>query len=249
MAIFGIPAVVLMAIIVYTQTRKVQPSEQKMSGSVRGTQAGNPATRVNPVDGLTYVFIPPGKFTMGCSPGDHECDNDENPPHAEQIESGFWLGQTEVTQAAWRKLNGSENNPSRFQDDQLPVENVEWRQAQKYCNDVGGRLPAEKEWEYAARAGTTGTRYGNLDAIAWYAGNSGDKTHPVAVKQPNAFGLYDMLGNVWEWTADNYDSGNKVVRGGSWVVDARFVRASVRGRVGPADRGDFLGFRCVGEFR
>jgi formylglycine-generating enzyme required for sulfatase activity len=208
--------------------------------------------RVNPKDGLTYVWIPPlpasGTFIMGCSPGDTQCDSDEKPPHAEQIANGFWLGQTEVTQAAWKKVNGGEN-PSHFRGDQLPVESVDWNQASAYCKAIGGRLPTEKEWEYAARAGTTGARYGPIDAIAWYSGNSSATTHPVGLKLPNAFRLYDMLGNVWEWTADDYAGEGEVVRGGSWVSGSEYVRASVRSRDEPSGRGNFLGFRCVGEFR
>ena len=204
-------------------------------------------TKVNPVDGLTYVFIPPGNFIMGCSPDDTECYDDEKPPHAEQIANGFWLGQTEVTQAAWAKVNGS--NPSYFKSDQLPVENVDWSQAGDYCKATGGRLPSEKEWEYAARARTTGPRYGPLNDVAWYSGNSGETTHPVGLKQADAFGLYDMLGNVWEWTADDYDAESKVVRGGSWIGSIGGVRASVRARFEPSRRNDNVGFRCVGEFR
>ena len=101
---------------------------------------------------------------MGCSPGDNECDSDEKPPHAVQIANGFWLGQTEVTQAAWKKVMN--DNPSNFKSDQLPVEQVDWTQAGNYCKAIGGRLPTEKEWEYAARGGTTGPRYGPLDAVA-----------------------------------------------------------------------------------
>jgi len=191
-------------------------------------------TRVHPVDGLTYVYIPPGKFMMGCSPGDSECRDNEKPPHEEEIADGFWLCQAPVTQAAWAKVKGG--NPSHFKGDQLPVEQVNWTEAGEYCKAVGGRLPTETEWEYAARAGTTGPLYGSLDAVAWYPGNSGGTTHSVGLKQPNAFGLYDMLGNVWEWTSDNYDAEHKVVRGGSWVDYTGYVRASVRGGVGPTGR-------------
>jgi formylglycine-generating enzyme required for sulfatase activity/energy-coupling factor transporter ATP-binding protein EcfA2 len=205
-------------------------------------------TRVNSVDGLVYVFIPPGNFVMGCSPGDTECDSNEKPPHAEQIAVGFWLGQTEVTQAAWKKVNGGAN-PSHFKSDLLPVENVDWNQAGAYCNAIGGRLPTEKEWEYAARAGSTASRYGVLDAVAWYSDNSAGTTHPVGLKQANAWGLYDMLGNVWEWTASNYDAGDRVDRGASWQSYNRDIRTSVRWANVPSGRGNNLGFRCEAEFR
>jgi formylglycine-generating enzyme required for sulfatase activity len=202
-------------------------------------------TRIHPKDGLTYVWIPPGSFTMGCSPGDTECSDDEKPAHAEQIATGFWLSQTEVTQAAWKRVMN--NNPSHFKGDQLPVESVDWNQASVYCQSIGGRLPTEKEWEYAARAGATGPRYGALDAIAWYSDNSGGKTHPVGLKPANAYGLYDMLGNVWEWTS-GYSYGTRVLRGGAWENSPEVVRVSVRLRVEPANRNNGIGFRCVGEF-
>ena len=225
--------------------QKSRVQEQRDAAEAMLSAESKRRTRVNAVDGLTYVFVRPGAFTMGCSPGDNECRDNEKPPHAEQLANGFWLAQTEVTQAAWKKVMS--NNPSVFKSDQLPVENVDWSQAGEYCRAIGGRLPTEKEWEYAARAGATGARYGPLDAVAWYDNNSGGTTHPVGLKQANAFGLYDMLGNVWEWTADHYDPAGlyKVARGGSWFVDSWLVRASVRNRVGPAGRGSDIGFRCV----
>lgn len=215
-------------------------------------------TRVNAKDDLTYVWIPAGSFRMGCSPWDTECDDAEKPAHAEQIADGFWLGQTEVTQAAWKKVNGGDN-PSRFKGDQLPVENVNWNQASAYCKAIGGRLPTEKQWEYAARAGTTGSRYSSLDDIAWYSANSGVTTHPVSLKQANAFELYDMLGNVWEWVNDYWAAypdgrvyacaGCRAKRGGSWGTGTRNVRASVRIWDEPTMGDEYTGFRCVGEFR
>ncbi len=139
------------------------------------------------------------------------------------------------------------SNPSHFKGAQLPVESVDWNQAAEYCRRVGGRLPTEKEWEYAARAGSTGARYGALDAVAWHGGNSGNTTHPVGQKQANAWGLYDMLGNVWEWTADDYNSERKVLRGGSWSVIIRYVRVSFRDGLMPALSDVNAGFRCVWE--
>jgi len=204
-------------------------------------------TRINPADGLPYVYIAPGRFTMGCSPGDGYCESDEK-PHAESIDSGFWLGQTEVTQAAWKRVNHG-SNPSHFKGDDLPVESVNWDDAAGYCKAVGGRLPTEKEWEYAARGESTGAIYGPPGEIAWYAGNSAGTTHPVGRMKPNAFGLYDMLGNVWEWTADNYNDRRKSVRGGSWSNGINVLRVSYRERGEPNGSSVILGFRCLAEAR
>jgi formylglycine-generating enzyme required for sulfatase activity len=215
--------------------------------------------KVNPKDGLTYVWIPPGTFMMGCSPGDNECFPDEKPAHQVTITKGYWLGQTPVTQQAYQRVTGQD--PSHFKGANLPVETVNWNEAQSYCSAIGGRLPTEAEWEYAARAGSTGARYGNLDEIAWYAQNSGSKTHEVAQKAPNAWGLYDMLGNLWQSTADrygDYQSGAqsdppgavgdqyRALRGGSWSNNARYVRVSDRDG-GGGGRVSGIGLRCVGE--
>ena len=228
---------------------KWKAQEQQDTVSLAVPASSKVQTRVNPLDGLTYVYIPPGEFTMGCSPGDTECHDNEEPAHHERIAEGFWLSQTPVTQAAWKKVMG--NNPSHLKGDQLPVESVDWDQAASYCKAVAGRLPTEKEWEYAARAGTTSARYGPLDEVAWYRGNSGGRKHAVGSKQPNAFGLYDMLGSVWEWTADNYDAAGRyrVLRGGSFNNLTGGVRASGRLRVEPTRHSRGIGFRCVAEFR
>ena len=203
-------------------------------------------TQVNPTDGQTYVWIQPGKFSMGCSPGDSECFADEKPAKEVTIAKGFWMGQTEVTQGAYQKVMG--NNPANVKGDKRPVENVSWNDATAYCGKAGVRLPTEEEWEYAARGGTTGARYAQLDDIAWYNGNSGGRTHDVMTRTPNAFGLYDVLGNVWEWTASSYNqSGNKVLRGGSWDASARSARVSFRSGVNPGFGTDDDGFRCAGD--
>jgi formylglycine-generating enzyme required for sulfatase activity len=146
----------------------------------------------------------------------------------------------------------------------MPIVNVTWDDAQAYCGWMGGRLPTEAEWEYAARGGSTEARYGPIDEIAWYISNSGGQTHDVTQKRRNGFGLYDMLGNVWEWANDWYDdkyyqsspsqdppgptNGQlRVLRGGSWYDSPGSVRVSDRGRGGPASRDGYGGFRCGGE--
>lgn len=227
-------------------------------GNSPSPKAGD--AKVNPKDGLRYVWIPPGSFTEGCSPGDKECYEDETPTHKITLTRGFWLSQTEVTQAAFQKL--MEYNPSIFEGPNLPVESVSWIEADEYCQKIGGRLPSEAEWEYAARAGTTGARYGNLDDIAWYWNNSDYKSHPVGQKKPNAFGLYDMLGNVVEWTHTWYTVEHNVetinptgpstaeyksLRGGGWWDEPDLVRVSYRRRFETGDEDYNIGFRCVSE--
>jgi TonB family protein len=204
-------------------------------------------TMVRPQDGQRYVWIPPGSFTMGCSPGDTECRDNEKPPHEQRIARGFWLGETEVTQAAYRRVTG--DNPSAHKDDQLPVERVVWEAARDYCVTIGGRIPSEAQWEYAARGGTDQARYADLDAVAWHSGNSDGMTHLVAQKQPNAFGLFDMLGNVAEWVADSYQGSlYKIIRGGDARANPTEARASFRLNRAPSRVGNATGFRCAGDW-
>jgi formylglycine-generating enzyme required for sulfatase activity len=220
--------------------------------------------RMNPMDGQEYVWIPPGEFEIGCSPGDKECKGGERGRHSVtvRITHGFWLGQAEVTQTAYEKSVGHELFP--FKGSQHPVEGVNWYEARQYCEAAGGRLPTEAEWEYAARACSIDARYGVLDAIAWYSSNSGSQTHPVRQKLPNSWGLYDMLGNVKEWVADWYgdsyyqtlpslatdpegpSSGvHRVLRGGCWDDGPKDVRGSSRDFSIPSNRGVGYGFRCA----
>jgi formylglycine-generating enzyme required for sulfatase activity len=240
-----------------------------------------------------YVRIEPGEFTMG-SPEDELGRFGEETQHRVTVTRAFALKATEVTQAEWRAVMGTD--PSGFADcgETCPVEMVSWFDAVDYVNRVsdaeglprcyaddadrtfagldctGYRLPTEAEWEYAARAGTqtafhTGvnTQTGcnddpNLNLAGWYCGNSGDTTHPVGQKQVNAWGLYDMHGNVWEWVHDwygDYPAGdvvdplgaaagfNRVVRGGSWDTDALFARAASRSGLNPDFRFNYYGFR------
>ena len=161
---------------------------------------------------IEFVRIAPGEFVMGCSTGDEACDEDEKPAHRVQITKAFEIGKFEVTQAQWQAVMGS--NPSTIKGDDRPVETVSKTEAQDFLARLNARndgyryrLPTEAEWEYAARAGgTQPTSLPSLDEVASYAGNSEDETHPVGQKKPNAWGLYDMLGNVREWVADMYRS-------------------------------------------
>jgi formylglycine-generating enzyme required for sulfatase activity len=207
---------------------------------------------------------------MGCSSGDSSCADDEKPPHKVEITKGFWLGRTEVTVGAWKKYlraTGKElSRPPHFNanwsDDNQPVVDINWRDADAYCRWAGGRLPTEAEWEYAARAGSTKVYYGELAQIAWFKGNSGDQAHPVAQKQPNAWGLHDMLGNASEWVHDWYShdyfkrsppkdpkvsEGDylRVQRGGSFYNQADRLRVSNRASNVPAVNTTFDGCRCA----
>jgi len=214
------------------------------------------AKKVNAKDGLAYVWIPPGTYQMGCSAGDTECIGVEKPAHAVTITKAYWLGQTPVTQQAFERLMAQ--NPSRVKGSSLPV-TANWSLAKDYCEAAGGRLPTEAEWEYAARAGSADARYGNVDEIAWYSANSGGQMHEVGQKRPNAWGLYDTLGNVFQWVADwngAYQAGTQSdpagPAGGTWRAlrgvaanyDAGDVRVSFRHSAAP---GGQFGFRCAVE--
>ena len=170
------------------------------AGQVPASAQDRIKTVMNSRDGLNYVWIPPGTFMMGCSGGDEFCRPSEKPAHPVTITQGFWIGQTHVTQAAYKKVMGT--NPSRFQGDQLPVDSVAWENANAYCAKVGMRLPTEAEYEYAERGGSTVARYAPIAQIAWYKEDAGSTTHEVGLRLPNSFGLYDMLGNVMEWVSD-----------------------------------------------
>ena len=169
-------------------------------------QNGRPSSTKNSV-GMEFVGIPAGEFMMGCSAGDTTCDADEKPSHQVQITKPFEIGKYEVTQAQWQAVMGS--NPSTIKGDNRPVETVSKDEAQDFLARLTAmndgyryRLPTEAEWEYAARAGQAVPAL--LDDVAWYAANSGNETHPVGQKKPNAWGLYDTLGNVREWVSDAY---------------------------------------------
>jgi len=215
--------------------------------------------------GLVWKTIPGGTYEMGCSPNDVQCSSSEVPPHMVTV-SAFELLETEVTQAQYEGV--TEVNPSDFAGcPECPVETVTWHEAKEFCEGIGGRLPSEAEWEYAARAGTLTATYGGddetaLQEIAWYDANSGSATQVVKTRTPNGFGLYDMLGNLFEWNEDcwhwDYNeapstggvwAGGKcdfrVLRGGSWYTSESDLRVSVRNNVNPDNKSNSLGFRCA----
>ena len=198
-----------------------------------------------------------------------EARSAEQPATLVRISHAFELGRHEVTQAEWEAVMGS--NPSYYDKcgRDCTVDSVSWNDVQEsigILNQAVGlgspyRLPTEAEWEYAAREGTKGEWYASaVDAIAWHAGNSGDRAHIVGEKTPNAFGLHDMLGNVLEWVQDWYgeypggrvtdpvgpsEGSNRVHRGGSWSDAARYCRAALRGHVNPGSRVSVLDFRLA----
>ena len=213
-------------------------------------------------------LIPAGRFTMG-SPEDEEGRfPDEGPQHEVAIREPFWLFDTPCTQALWQAVMG--NNPSHFKGPARPVEQVSFDDIAGFLTKLNGSvpglnlaLPSEAQWEYACRAGRKSPRYHeDLQRIAWFRANSGGETHDVKGKVPNRWGLYDMLGNVWEWCADgwhdSYDdapsdgaawspsgAASRVIRGGRWYDNARRVRAAYRNERVPSGRSGNVGFRCV----
>jgi formylglycine-generating enzyme required for sulfatase activity len=224
--------------------------------------------------GMKLVLIPAGEFLMGSPDSDTMAFDDEKPQHRVRITKPFYMGVYPVTQAEYERVMGK--NPSHFQGDpNRPVESVSWDDAQEFCRKLSAlsgeagatyRLPTEAQWEYACRAGSTtrwcfGDDEKQLGDFAWFAKNSGNQTHPAGQKKPNAWGLYDMHGNVWEWCEDWFDSdcykksatddpmgplggSIRVFRGGSWYYEARYCRSAYRGINEPGRRRRNLGFRA-----
>ena len=234
--------------------------------------------------GMKLKLIPAGEFMMGSPESDSSASKDEKPQHKVRITKPFYLGLYEVTQAEYEKV--MEFNPSNFSTggagadrvsgrdtSSCPVEEVCWEDAVEFCKRLSAkegktyRLPSEAEWEYACRAGTTtkwycGDKEDELGRVAWYRENSGRTTHPVGAKEANAWGLFDMHGNVWEWCADWYDSdyyaksppsdppgpergSSRVDRGGSWGGQAGLCRSAFRAGFVPGSRWSYLGFRVA----
>ena len=237
-----------------------------------GNNTGKPYYEVFTVNDVEFkmVKVSGGTFQMGCTSEQDTCASEnEQPVHSVTL-SDYYIGQTEVTQELWQAVMGS--NPSRFKgDNQRPVEKVSWDDCQEFIeklNRLTGknfRLPTEAEWEYAARGGSKSRGYkysgsNNPDAVAWYNDDSGSETHPVAHKQANESGLYDMSGNVWEWCFDRYGDyssnsqtnprgastgGDRVMRGGSWYNGVRHMRVSDRCNRTPYDCNDGIGLRLA----
>jgi formylglycine-generating enzyme required for sulfatase activity len=232
-------------------------------GQFRETSASLPN-----LNEMEFVRVEPGEFLMGCSPEDNECAAPEKPSRRVRIAKAFEIGRYEVTQAQWQAVMGW--NPSHFKGENLPVE-VSWNDTQQFLEKLNAkndghryRLPTEAEWEFAARAGSSGSRYGELASIAWFDLNSEKGTHPVGQKKPNGLGIYDMLGNVSEWVQDwflldYYSTGpetdpagpatgsTRVLRGGSWAGTGWQMRVSYRVQMEPSGRNGTMGFRCVRE--
>ncbi len=277
-----------------TRPAATPTSGGKPTNTTSAARVGGRAQQMQSRAGIEFVWLPAGSFMMGSEKYDGE-----KPVHRVTIGEGFYMGKYEVTQAQWQAVMG--NNPSNFKGENLPVEQVSWDDAVSFVARLNGqndgytyRLPTEAEWEYAARAGTTGDYAGDLDAMAWYGNNSGrtrldaagilrtdssnyykritengGQTHAVGSKLPNAFGLFDMHGNVWEWCQDwyhdNYASAPtdgsawlsggeqkyRVLRGGSWDYSAGSLRSASRSYDSPDSRlrFDVIGFRVVAVAR
>ena len=246
--------------------------EQKYKQSNSSSYGNNSGIETITIKGVQFkmVRVKGGTFQMGAtSEQGSDAYDDEYPVHSVTL-SDYYIGQTEVTQELWEAVMGS--NPSYFKgNNQCPVEKVSWDDCQEFIkklNRLTGknfRLPTEAEWEYAARGGNKSKGYkysgsNDADAVAWYNKNSGSKTQPVAQKQSNELGLYDMSGNVWEWCQDRYgkysshsqsnpkgaNTGSvRVLRGGSWISSERNVRVSNRGYDAPGGRNVDGGLRLA----
>ncbi|MBN2311164.1 MAG: formylglycine-generating enzyme family protein [Candidatus Hydrogenedentes bacterium] len=223
--------------------------------------------------GMPMVWVPAGTFTMGSPKGEPQRDPEDEVPRTVRIERGFWIGKYEVTQAQWVAVMG--HNPSDFTGYRRPVENVSWHECVAFAERLTGeagvfRLPTEAEWEYACRAGTATpfhfggaitTDYANYNGQYVYAGGPRgayrEETTQVGSFKPNAWGLYDMHGNVWEWCADRYGAtyaaseypggGPRVIRGGGWLSEPMSCRSAYSYCFDASNRYNFVGFRIVRE--
>ncbi|MDY3272768.1 MAG: formylglycine-generating enzyme family protein [Prevotella sp.] len=263
-------------VVTYPQYAITQNVTNLSLDSQQATPQTHPTVSDNTIsipvkDGISIDMarVEAGTFTMGATAEMKELYDDERPTHRVTLTNDYYIGKYEVTQALWQTVMG--NNPSKFKGDNLPVEQVKWKDCQKFLsklNRITGkmfRLPTEDEWEYAARGGNKSRGYqysgsNNLSDVAWYDNNSGNKTHAVGTKQPNELGIYDMSGNVLEWCQDRYGKYNsssqvnptgansgsdRVFRGGSWISNAGNCRSSYRDYITLGGRDSYLGLRLV----
>lgn len=257
--------------------RQNSPSLSASSEATRSTNQNGISKNFTNSIGMEFVLIPNGSFSMGSSTSENGHEDDEI-KHRVIITKPFYLGKYEVTQGQWKAVMGSlpsgmSELGQEFFDDNKPIVRVSWEETQDFINKLNAkgdgkyRLPTEVEWEYAARAGSNakysfGDNENLLDEYAWYNGNSGGKLHEVGGKKPNAWGLYDMHGNVWEWCQDLYDSylnsaqtspsgakssSVRVNRGGGWYDNAAEMRSANRDNYSTSARNYGLGFRLVKE--
>lgn len=219
---------------------------------------------------IRMLYVSPGEFEMGAEDGSPS----EKPVHAVSITREFWMSETEITQKQWFEIMG--NNPSEFKNVNNPVENVSWSDALEFCKRLNAieqtnnelpdgyvySLPTEAQWEYACKSGTTSSWAGDLEQMAWCKHNSDGKPTEVAQKQSNAWGFFDMHGNLWEWCSDRYDSNyyerlskndpqgskfgsSRVIRGGGWSHDKWYSRSSYRKGAAPENAYNYVGFRIA----
>jgi formylglycine-generating enzyme required for sulfatase activity len=226
---------------------------------------GGPYLPVNSL-GMEFVAIEPGAFLMGAPEGEAQARDYERPPHLVAITRSFGMGRCPVTQEQWERVMGY--NPSRFRGPDRPVESLSWEEAGRFVRKLNlsekgdhHRLPTEAEWEYCARAGGDHEPE-PLESSAWFADNSQSETRPVGQGLPNAWGLHDMLGQVWEWVFDWYgdypdypladpagpaEGSDKVIRGGAWGSSKNQCRVFTRGVKSPGERSPLIGLRLVRE--
>jgi formylglycine-generating enzyme required for sulfatase activity len=231
---------------------------------------------------MKMIWVEGGDFLMGCtSEQGGDCGSDEQNVRRVTVD-GYYIGMLEVTQEQWEKVMGTSVTQQRNKANSswsmagvgptYPMYYVSWEEAMEFCRLLSQKtgktytLPTEAQWEYAARGGKNpdGTKYSGsnmIDVVGWYSDNSGSSTHPCGTKRANSLGIYDMLGNVWEWCKDWYSSSyvsydtnnpagpssgsNRVGRGGSWGASASSCRVANRGSYSPGDRNSYLGFRVV----
>jgi formylglycine-generating enzyme required for sulfatase activity len=257
------------------------PPPKVVPAAVTALQPGT--KRENPKDGLDYVWIPPGTFKMGCVPADKYCAEDEKPQHEVKISHGFWITRTEVTVGSYLRFADAEKLPPpkptltnpKWRYTAHPISKVNWADADAYCKWAGGSLPTEAQWEYAARGGAAdqiypwGNEFDPQLANTMNTRGSEKKKFPETLpvkyflENPNKFGMFDVAGNVREWTMDTYDprayvagpatdprdvrdGKEKVARGGSFNGGPKDIRLSARDRLDPVKEAtNQTGFRCI----